>query len=413
VTDAPAPSRGDRATAGSPANWLPGPERPETGGGIWLGLFIALLLLVRTGTPPPVVVLCLIVVGAVLLGSLRWRVGPLAIATLLVVGMVLRIDAIGTSGSDVLTVTRAAIDTLLAGGNPYGHGYVQSTPRGAPFAYGPLALLWYLPVRGDPAWLELLVSAFLLVVLAARGRVVGLAVYATLPPLVVTAYDGSNDTSAGLLLLVALLLMSRLPRLGAVALAVAVAFKPYALAWLAPLVAWGGLGTLVPFVAATALAWGPAILAWGAADMTWSLLRADSIHQTPYYALAYSLAERIKATPEAFAVLRFAAGALVAVAGFGLVRSPRSMIVSGIAIFLATLYLGWWSTFAYVAAIAPVVCWHLDDWLSLPRVVWPGDPVGLISDAVDQRWPASGRAPGLAGSTTAGGTDEAPGTMAA
>jgi len=60
-----------------------------------------------------------------------------------------------------------------------------------------------------------------------------------------------------------------------------------------------------------------------------------------------------------------------------------------VAIFLVTMFTGWWSTFAYLAAIAPIICWHLDDWLGLgrQRVVWPGDPVGQLSDWVDTRWP--------------------------
>ena len=62
--------------------------------------------------------------------------------------------------------------------------------------------------------------------------------------------------------------------------------------------------------------------------------------------------------------------------------------LAGTAVFLATLYLGWWSTFAYLAAIAPIICWHLDDWLGLPRVVLPLDIPGRASAFVDARWPA-------------------------
>jgi hypothetical protein len=201
-------------------------------------------------------VLCLIAVVATLLVSLRWRVGLLAVAILVIAGIVLRYDLHGKAFSDVLTVTRAAIDMMLAGGNPYGQGFPESTPPGAPFAYGPLALLWYLPVKSEPYRLELAISIVLLLVFALRGRMLGLAIFAVFPPLIVTAADGSNDTSAGLLLLMALWLGPRIPWAGAAALGVAAAFKPYALAWLLPLVGYAGVATLIPFVAATVVTWG-------------------------------------------------------------------------------------------------------------------------------------------------------------
>lgn len=378
------------------------PETWRTGAGIWFGLLVAVLLLFQTGTPPPAVVLCLILASGTLLVSLRWRIGVLAIGVLVVCGVILRLDMHGHAFSDVLTVTKAAVDQMLNGGNPYGHGFTESNPAGAPFAYGPLALLWYVPVESDPYRLELAISILMLVALALRGGVLGLAIFATLPPLVVVAADGSNDTSAGLLLLIALLLAPRIPWAGSAALGVATAFKPYALAWLVPLVPYAGLSVLIPFAAATIVVWGPALLIWGPDNILWSLRTADAIHRSAYYALAYAIGERATVPEEAYSILRFVAGGLVAVVTVNVVRSARGLIVAGVAIFLATLFLGWWSTFAYVAAIAPILCWHLDDWLGLPRVVWPADPVGAITQAVDRRWPVlrpgtdrSARGPGV------------------
>ncbi len=65
------------------------------------------------------------------------------------------------------------------------------------------------------------------------------------------------------------------------------------------------------------------------------------------------------------------------------------LIVGGILIFVATFYTGYWSPFAYFSALAPVVCWYIDDWLGMAdrRVAWPTDPVGRLSAAVDRRWP--------------------------
>ena len=354
-----------------------------------LALVVALVGLLQAGTPAPVTVLSLIAVASTLAVSTRWRVGVAAIIVVAGVGVALRL-APATGFSDVLLVTEAAIRELLAGGNPYGRGYVESFPPGAPFAYGPLALAWYLPSLDDPRRLELLASLLVLGLLAVRGRPLGLAVYAVTPAFVVAATDGSNDTSAGLLILLALLLAVRVPIAGAVMLAVATAFKPYALAWLPGLVAYAGaVGPLLAFVGASAVLWLPALLAWGPGDLLWSFRRADEIHAQPYYSLAYAL-QRPEAIPrDAWGVVRITVGVVVAMASLVWVRSASSFIIAGTLVFGATLFLGWWGTFAYLAAVAPVICWHLDDWLGLGagRIRWPGDPVRGVTEWADRRWP--------------------------
>ena len=214
----------------------------------------------------------------------------LAVGVLLVVGFWLRADAVFGGFSDVLTVTQAAIRATLAGLNPYGVGYQESMPPGAPFAYGPLALLWYLPSLTQPGRLELLVSLGFVTVLAMRGRVLGLAIYAVLPALLVTAADGSNDTSAGLFLLVALLVAERRPLAGGFLLALAAAFKPYALAWLPPLLAYGGIaGPLLAFIVGSVIAWGPALVLWGPGPIVESLRKAEGLHAQAYYSLAWAV----------------------------------------------------------------------------------------------------------------------------
>lgn len=355
-----------------------------------LGLLIGLLGVLGTGTPPPEQVLALLLLAGLLALSALRPVGSLTVLALLGVGLLLR--SIPSAGySDVLAVTSAAIGEMLAGGSPYGHGLEASTPPGAPFAYGPLALLWYLPSLDDPGRMEWLASLVVLVTLAVRGRILGLAVFAVTPALVVAAGDGSNDSSAGLMILAALLLSLRAPLAGAVLLALAAAFKPYALAWLPGLLAYaGGPGPLVGFLAASAIAWLPAAWLWGLDSLLWSFRRAEQVHALPYYSLAYGLRGRLELPAETWTLLRFSAGALLALASLLAVRSSRSLVILGSLVFLATLYLGWWSTFAYLAAIAPVACWHLDEWLGLEggRVRWPGDPVARISVRVDGRLPA-------------------------
>lgn len=366
-----------------------GRPTPKTELAVWIALVVALVGLLQTGTPPPVAVLSLFVVATVLALSLRWRVGPVVIIVLLLVGLALR--AVPSSGfSDVLLVTEAATREMLAGGNPYGRGFIESYPSGAPFAYGPLVLLWYLPSLADPGRLELLASFVILGLLAVRGRPLGLAIYAVTPVLVVAAADGSNDTTAGLLILVALLVAVRVPVAGAVLLAIATAFKPYALAWLPGLIAYAGaVGPLLAFLAASALLWLPAMLAWGPGSMLWSFREADALHAQPYYSLAYAIESREGVPKVVWTAVRISAGLLLAVLNLVFVHSATSFLIGGTLIFVATMFLGWWSTFAYFAALAPILCWHVDDWLGLGghRVVWPHDPVRSVTEWADMRWP--------------------------
>jgi hypothetical protein len=356
---------------------------------IWLALIVALVGLLQSGTPPRVAVLSLIVIAITLAASLRWRIGPLVVIVLLVVGIALRL-APSSGFSDVLVVSEAATREMLAGGNPYGHGFTESFPPGAPFAYGPLALLWYLPSLDDLGRMELLASFVVLGALAFRGRPLGLAIYAVTPALVVSATDGSNDTTAGLLILIALVVALRAPIAGGVLLALATAFKPYALAWLPGLIAYAGaVAPLLAFVAASAVVWLPALLAWGPESLLWSFRKADQIHAQPYYSLAYAVGSPENVPKGLWQAIRIGAGVLLAAASFLIVRSAPSMIIMGTLVFGATLFLGWWGTFAYLAAVAPVLCWHVDDWLGLgrQRVVWPGDPVRSVTTWADKRFP--------------------------
>jgi hypothetical protein len=362
---------------------------PRTELAIWLALVVALVGLLQTGTPPRVVVLALVVVAVTLAVSLRWRIGPAVVVVLLLVGLALR--AVPSTGfSDVLDVTEAAIREAIAGGNPYGHGFAESFPPGAPFAYGPLALLWYLPALEDPGALERLAAVVVLGLLALRGRPLGLAVYAVTPALVVAVGDGSNDTTAGLLILIALLVAVRAPAAGAALLALAVAFKPYALAWLPGLLAYGGvIAPLAGFLVTSAVAWLPAFVAYGPREMLWSWREADALHGTAYYSLAYGLGAP-EAVPKAvWNGLRVALGVGLALGNLLLVRTATALVIGGTLVFGATLFLGWWGSFAYFAAVAPVLCWHLDDWLGLERyrIVWPGDPVRRVTAWADRHWP--------------------------
>jgi hypothetical protein len=370
--------------------WARQRETPEHGGLLWLGLVIGLILLLPAATPRVGLVFWGVVLFATLLVSLRFRIGPVALFVMAVAGVSVRLVMVGASSSDALIVTAAAIERVLAGASPWGVGYPESVPPGAPFPYGPIAILWYLPARALPVAMEIAASTAVLVLLGIRGRPVGLALFAFAPMLTVLATDGSNDTSAGLLLLGAILVLQRSRLWGGVALAIAAAFKIYALAWLPALLWFGRLPALIGFVLASCLVWLPAFLAWGPSAFLESFSMSQRVHPQAYYSLGYALrAIGVRVDPETIDRFRLVLAAAVAVIGAAMTRSGRGVVVAGLAVFVVTLYAGWWSTFAYLAAIVPIVAWHVEDWTGLGerRVRWPGDPVGRLTARVDARWP--------------------------
>src|SRR6185503_10789286 len=283
-------------------------------------------------------------------------------------GVALRWSVSNMHASDVSDVTRVAIMTMQEGSNPYGIGYFISRPPGAPFPYGPVDLFWYLPFVQDPTQLDMLVSFALLGffgVRAALGRPIGLVIFALAPPLVLASVDGSNDTSAGLMILIALALAAKRPALGAGALAVAVAFKPYALAWLPPLVLWAGVPAIFGFVAVSFVAWAPVLFVWGAESYLRSLAMAQQTHlREAYWSLA-SVWDGIDpgSAPRALETIRYVASGAVAVIGGLRVRSIDVVIVVGAVEFMIAQFAGYFGSYVYIAAVAPLICYRVDDWL--------------------------------------------------
>jgi hypothetical protein len=369
----------------------PGGRRVAASGVFWLALLIAIALVLPPGTPAPAQLGFGLALAAVLAITIVVRANWLAILALVGAGIGLRIAFIDVGFSDVLTVTAAAIERVLAGGNPYGVGYGVSRPPGAPFPYGPLALLWYLPFRADPLIVELAVSSLVVILLGLRGRPLGLAIFAAAPVLYTTAGDGSNDNSAGLLLLIALLATRRSILVGAVLLGLATAFKPYAAAWIPPLLAWGRLPAAAGLAGGLAAVWGPALLAFGPGPILASIARSQEIHREPFYSLAAVVESITRRSVDAqpFDQLRLLFGAAVALITLPFARTWTRVVLAGTGVYLATLYLGYWSTFAYLTALAPICCWQLDDWLGVGgrRVRWPTDPVGRLSAWLDRRAP--------------------------
>lgn len=392
----PAP---DRESPSSPA-WRP-TRATDLDRPVWLALVVALVLLITTGSRPGgETIATLVVVGVALAIAVRWSAAPLAIGVLLIVGIGLRAGIEIHYGSDVIDVVAAAIRHVEFGNNPYGIGYNASRPSGAPYAYGPLALLWYAPLQNDGWELELLMACLVLTLLAMRGKLLGLAFYAVAPTLVAISGDGSNDTSAGVLLLAALVVGERRPKSGAALLAVAAAFKPYAAAWAPALFVWGGWGVAATFVASSVLLWSPVLFIWGVPSFLKSLDLADKTHGVTYWSLGelYESVFHRGAIRDVFNELRIVLGAITAVVtlpwarSLGGNRSFSGVILAGTLVYLVTLYAGFWSTYAYFAAIGPILAWRIDGWLGIPQrplVRLPDDPEPVAARCVDRKVPAT------------------------
>ncbi|MGH2406913.1 MAG: hypothetical protein ACRDF7_02380 [Candidatus Limnocylindrales bacterium] len=192
----------------------------ELGGMFGLGLF---LLLVLTGRGqdllPSTVRLALVLAWPfVAYAFMVTRRAWIVVAYVVAGGLALRIDELlGLGGSDVLDVTFEAIGVMLGGGSPYDHYYTLARPAGQPMPYPPAALLLHLPgyLLGGKLGVFLNEAAFggltvaLLGGLASRlSWTLGLpamAVYASLGNMVYTSADGSNDTSTGAVLLLAVI----------------------------------------------------------------------------------------------------------------------------------------------------------------------------------------------------------------
>jgi hypothetical protein len=348
--------------------WLPSRLRGERDIPMWIAHAFALVLAVQPGRVGAVMLAVMAVLVVTAVAARGWRIGWVGIAVLLGVGIALRAGVFDHRASDVLDVTGDALRRAFLGQNPWGHGFLSARPPGAPFPYGPLGLFWYTPAIDAPRELELFVSCGILALLAVRGRPVGLAVYATAPTLVLTATDGSNDTSAGLLILAALVLGAKRPWLGAAFLALAVAFKPYSAAWAPAMLLYGGLPAVAAFLVASLAVWAPSLISWGPVSYIRSLQMADETHHSTYWSLGviYEQVFARSADREALNRMRLVLGAVIGVGGLLWSRTMDGVIVAGMLIFLAVMFGGYWGSYAYLGAIAPIICWRLDDWLGIP-----------------------------------------------
>ena len=353
---------------------LPLPQRGRSGP--WIAaLGIALVLAIQPWWFDRVAVASGGAIGLTLLAAARWQLKWLPVLVLIVVGIALRLSVVDHEASDVADVTGGAIRMMLAGFDPYGIGYMASRPVGAAFPYGPVALFWYLPFRDDPRLLEFLVSVGLMAyfgIRAANGRPIGLAIFAVAPPIVLATMDGSNDTSAGLLILLAIAVGVSRPLVGAAIFAVAASFKAYAVAWVPAYLLWAGLPALVAFVGASVVAWAPVLFHWGIDSYVKSLAMAQQTHLRQSYWSLGSVLDGIAPglAPRFLETARYVVAGAIAVVGGRMARSMDGVIVVGSVAFLVAQFGGYWGSYVYLAALVPVLCWRIDDWvrIALPEL---------------------------------------------
>jgi hypothetical protein len=237
--------------------------------------------------------------------------------------------------TDQIVVSQAAAALAWAGGNPYGVGYPESVPAGAPFAYGPLMLLW----AGGGIWAEAAASIGVLILLGASRSWLTLAVIGGWPTLVDTVTVGVNDSGPGLFITAGLLMLRHSPLAGGALLAIAAGLKPYALAWFPAAIGFAGVPALLGLALASIAVWSP-LLFWSPASFLKSLDLARAIHPVPENSLNMP-ALRILAVPIAIASLLASKWAVA--------------VFCGAAIFVIILFLDTWASIGYLLAVLPIV----------------------------------------------------------
>ncbi|HEV2529656.1 MAG TPA: glycosyltransferase family 39 protein [Thermomicrobiales bacterium] len=148
----------------------------------------------------------------------RYRIAaPMTILVGLATGTYFRVSATPFQGSDTLLVTRAGIDVMTSGGNPYSQFYDVAIPPSTYFPYfiGEPAFYWiHLKLFGDIFHADLVSGVITLLLFAALVPIVGwfrsaaaVTLYAVSEQTVMTAASGSNDVSLMLLVTTAVVLL--------------------------------------------------------------------------------------------------------------------------------------------------------------------------------------------------------------
>ncbi|MFN8620885.1 MAG: hypothetical protein U0869_09100 [Chloroflexota bacterium] len=312
------------------------------------------------GYPAAFLALLAIPAGALLLRRPVWLGVVMAIA-----GTYLRVLYLSYPETcDQLAVSRAALTLVAHGTSPWGFGYAESVPPGAPFPYGPLgALASVLGVPGE----VLAMGAILLLLAWSRALITG-AFLAAWVSWIELGICGINDQLPALLLLGGLLLLERRRLAGAVLVGVSVGIKPYAFAWVPPLIGFGGPMVTVVLLGVTALCWAPMLLlrpnGWEGSAAVEPVLEVtpqasggpEPVTVIRSYLESVEMARGIHPRPENtldMPALRVLA-VPIAIAALW-VRSWSTAVLTGALIFLVVLFLDRWASFGYWLVVLPPV----------------------------------------------------------
>ncbi len=238
---------------------------------------------------------------------------------------------------DQMIVSRAALGVAVNGGNPYGFGYAESVPPGAPFPYGPLGLL--TPVFGQFG--EFLAFGAVAVILAWQRALFTLVFFGASLQWVELGACGMNDMIPGLLVVSGLLLAERRRMVaGSLLVALSAGIKPYSFAWFPALIGYGGVTTAIVLIVTAGLAWLP-VLMWG------PMSYLDSIKG------AWIVQHRQEQNTIDMPILRVLAIPLAALSL--LVRSWEGMVLIGAAIFVVMMTTDYWMSYGYWMVVLPPV----------------------------------------------------------
>jgi hypothetical protein len=238
---------------------------------------------------------------------------------------------------DQMTVSRAALGVALGGGNPYGFGYAESVPPGAPFPYGPLGLL--TPLLGQAG--ETFAFAAVALILAWQRALFTLVFFGASLQWVELGACGMNDMVPALLVVSGLLLMERRRDIaGSFLVAISAGIKPYTFAWFPALVGYGGITSALVLIVTAGLAWLP-VLFWGPGSYL------DSVKG------AWVVQHRQDQNTIDLPILRLLAAPLVVLSL--LVRSWEGMVLMGAAIFMLMMTTDYWMSFGYWMVVLPPV----------------------------------------------------------
>ena len=124
---------------------------------------------------------------------------------------------------------------------------------------------------------------------------------------------------------------------------------------------------LVAFVGASLVAWGPVLFHWGVDSYLNSLAMAQQTHMRQAYWSVAAILDGIMpgAAPRALETIRYVVAGSVAVIGIRFVRTMDGVIVVGTVAFVLAQFGGYFGSYVYLAAVAPVLCWRVDDWLRM------------------------------------------------